>query len=304
MPPQTILVVDATGKQGSEVIKALLDHPESPLRYTILGLTRKAESPHTKALAGIQPGTTFVEGDITIPGPIFAPHPRGSIEGLFLNTIHGSPTPEEQQAIPFIDAAVEHGVKRIVFSSVDRGGDEKSWTNPTNVEHFRAKHNIELYLRDKAEKENGRFVWTILRSVANFDNLDPGLTCPLFAAMWFESLSPETKIQFVGSRDIGLFAAMAFDDPAQWSGKAVGLAGDEMTLDEAMWRFEKVTGKELPQSYAFLGKASLWAIDEVGEMFAFWEEEGYGADLQARKGEAPMQDFETWLAQDSQWFEG
>jgi hypothetical protein len=114
-------------------------------------------------------------------------------------------------------------------------------------------------------------------------------------------LRPETKIQFVGPRDIGVFAAMAFEDPDMWAGRAVGLAGDEMTLEEARWRFEKVTGKQLPQSWAFLGKAALWVVGEIRDMFAFLEKEGCGVDIAARKEEAPMQDFEMWLAQDSQW---
>jgi uncharacterized protein YbjT (DUF2867 family) len=191
MAPQTILVVGATGKLGTGAIKALLNSPEYPqypgypARFHVLALTRKDRSTRAKDLREAVPfGTmSFIEGDSTNPQPIFDSEPRGSITGLFLSTTLGADVSEEQQAIPLINAAVKHGVKHIVFSSVDRGGDERSWTNPTTIKHFRAKHNIEIYLRDKAEKYNGKFTWTILRPVAFLDNMTPGIMCSLFTAV-------------------------------------------------------------------------------------------------------------------------
>ncbi|KAK4152308.1 hypothetical protein C8A00DRAFT_16373 [Chaetomidium leptoderma] len=304
MAPQNILVVGATGKQGGAVVKALLDLPEGPSRFHILALTRDVQSDRAKALASAHQGAVeLIQGDNTNPEPIFASQPKGSIAGLFVVTAAGGKTSEEQQAIPLIDAAAAHGVKHIVFTSVDRGGDEKSWTNPTTIKHFAAKHNVELHLRDKAEKEGGagKFTWTILRPVAFLDNMAPGgMMCSMFTAMWAASLAPETKLQLVGVKDIGAFAALAFSEPAQWSGRAVGLAGDELTLAEAREKFARVTGKKLPQTWTILGKAVLWAVKEVGDMFAFFEQEGYGADIEARRKEAPMQDFEAWL-RESKW---
>lgn len=185
---------------------------------------------------------------------------------------------------------------------VDRGGDEKSWTNPTNIKHFLAKHNIEIHLRDKAGKEGGsKFTWTILRPVAFMDNLNPGFLCSLFTAMWDAALSPNTKLQLVGTRDIGIFAAKALSDPSAWSGKAVGLAGDELTLTEARDIFQRVVGKPLPQTWTILGRGMIWGMKEMGDMFAFFEREGYGADIEALKREAPVQNLETWLRDSSGW---
>ncbi|EAQ83743.1 hypothetical protein CHGG_10147 [Chaetomium globosum CBS 148.51] len=176
MAPQNIVVVGATGQQGGAVVKSLLDLPESSSRFRILALTRNAQSERARHLVSEHNGTvSLIEGDNADPGPIFASQPEGSIDSIFIVTVPGQKTPEEQQAIPLIDAAVAHGVKHIVFSSVDRGGDEKSWTNPTTIKHFLAKHNIELYLRDKADKEaGGKFTWTILRPVCFMDNMKPG----------------------------------------------------------------------------------------------------------------------------------
>ncbi|GAB1318094.1 NmrA-like family domain-containing protein 1 [Madurella fahalii] len=302
MALQNILVVGATGQQGGAVVRALLDLPKSEPPLHILALTRNAQSERAKALAESHKGVIeLVEGDSSNPKPVFDSKAKGSIDGLFIVTTPGGKVNEEQQAIPLIDAAVEHGVKHIVFTSVDRGGDEKSWHNPTNIKHFLEKHNIELHLRDKAEKEAGRFTWTILRPAAFLDNFNPGTMCSMMTAAWAAALKPETKLQLVSVRDIGIFAAKAFADPAKWAGRVVGLAGDALTLNEAKAKFKKVTGKKMPQSWTIAGKLMLWGVKELGAMFAWFEKEGYGVDIEERRKDAPMQDFETWLKEDSKW---
>lgn len=297
----TILVVGATGQQGGSLVKALLNLPPSSPPLHILALTRNPSSPKAQALAEAHKGIVeLVQGDSTDPKPIFESRPKGSINAIFVVTTPGK-VPEEKQAIPLIDAAVEHGVQHIVFSSVDRGGDEKSWTTPTNITHFEQKHNIELHIRDKAEKEPGKFTWTIIRPVAFFENWTPGFFASMFSAMWYAALRPDTKLQLVSVHDIGVYAAAALTDPAKWAGRAVGLAGDALTLDEAKEKFKKVTGKDLPQTWTFLAKLLLWAVGDVGNMFSWFETVGYGVDIEARRKEIPTQDFETWLKESSKF---
>ncbi|KAK3386073.1 hypothetical protein B0H63DRAFT_191825 [Podospora didyma] len=300
MASLNILVVGATGQQGGAVVKALLDLPAQSPPIHILALTRNAESPKAKALASAhRDSLTLVQGDATDPEPIFAAYPKESIARLFIVTVPGK-IPEEKQAIPLIDAAVAHGVRHIVFTSVERGGDERSWSNPTDVPHFIAKHNVELHLRQKAESDS--FTWTILRPVAFLDNWNPGFFSSMFSALMYASLKPETKLQLVSVRDIGVVAALALTQPDKWAGRAVGLAGDEITLSEAQETFKKVTGKDLPQTYTVFAKLLLWLVKEVGTMFTFFEKEGYHADIAALRREVPgLQDFETWLRESSKW---
>ncbi|KAK4642567.1 hypothetical protein QC761_0085860 [Podospora bellae-mahoneyi] len=300
MASNTILVIGATGQQGGAVVKALLELPTQTPPLRILALTRNAQADRAKKLAESHKGVLeLVEGDSSKPKPIFNSLPKGSVNSIFIVTtpaMGGSKLTEEEQALPLVDAAVKHGVKHIVFSSVERGGDERSWENPTSVPHFLAKHNIEIYLRDKAEKEQGKFTWTILRPVAFLENFKPGMFCAVFTAMWASALSAETKLQLISVRDIGKFGAIALTEPAKWSKKAVGLAGDELTLDEARAKFDSVTGKKLPQAWGIFGKAMLWAIKEVGTMFQFFEDEGYHVDIEARRRDVPdLQNFAAWL---------
>ncbi len=294
MTSRNLLIVGATGQQGGATIKALLELPKSDPPIHILALTRNATSPKAKALAEAHPGVIdLVQGNATDPKPIFESQPKGSINAIFIVTTPGKD--EEKQGIPLIDAAVEHGVQHIVLSSVDRGGDEKSWTNPTEIPHFKSKHNIELHLRDKAQQAGSKFTWTILRPTAFIDNWSPGFAAGMMSAMMQASMKPETKLQLTSVRDIGMFAAAALTDPAKWSGRAIGLAGDSLTLAEAKEKFKKTTGKDLPQTWTLLAKLLLWAIKDVGTMFSWFDKVGYGADIEARRKELPTQDFETWI---------
>jgi hypothetical protein len=69
---------------------------------------------------------------------------------------------EEAPGKALVDEALAAGVKFFVYTSVDRGGDEKSFETPTEIPHFASKHRIEHHLVDKAA---GKMQWFILRPV-------------------------------------------------------------------------------------------------------------------------------------------
>lgn len=290
--PRTFLVVGATGQQGGAVLAALSKLlPESSAatspRPNILALTRSApDSPKAQALASKYPSLdlTVVQGDTKDPVPIFAAHP--DITSVFLYT---TPPGEAAQAQPLLDhvfSSSNSRVQHIVFSSVDRGGDAASWDEPTEIAHFKSKHEIEVRLRDLCEAQKAQhsspetIKYTILRPAAFMDNLNPGsLFGPVFASMW-ATMPAERPLQVVSVRDIGRFGAKALlagpDDAALGSNRAIGLAGQELRYEEARDVFRRVGGgqKELPQAPWIVGKGVRWAIGEVGTMFRFFEETG------------------------------
>jgi hypothetical protein len=69
-------------------------------------------------------------------------HLRNAAHGLHCGGDPRNPSrqDEEENGKAFIDAAVDHQVPHVVYSSVDRGGDERSWTRSTKVPHFTSKH--------------------------------------------------------------------------------------------------------------------------------------------------------------------
>lgn len=293
MDVRKILIVGATGKQGTATIAALAALPTQNPPIQVLALTRSAASPQAQALANKFP-VTIVEGDIREPDSFLSPH--AEISSIFLVTI---PPNDEEQAIPLIDAAIARGTPYVVFSSVDRGGNEVSWDNLTTVPHFAAKHRIELYLRKATANTQTR--WAILRPAGFMDNYAPGFFGKMMAGLW-ATMPAGRKMQLVSVRDIGNLAAKALVDPERWAGKAVGLAGDDLSFEEANTIFKRNVGYEMPQIWNVAGRGIRWAVDDAGRSMDWFEKVGFGVDIVAlRKDGHDMQDFEGWLRANSQW---
>ncbi|KAI1292931.1 hypothetical protein F5Y03DRAFT_375082 [Xylaria venustula] len=303
--PRKILVVGATGQQGNAALSALAElttataSSASRQNIKVLALTRKASSKKAQSLIseyGKTLNLEIVEGDTKDPEHIFDAHK--DIDAVFAYTTMPV-TEEEAQGKPLITASAKHGVKHFVFSSVERGGDERSWENPTDVPHFITKHNIEHHLR-KTCQEHPSMTYTILRPAAFMDNLSPTSGFgPMMAAMW-KTLPADTKLQIVSVHDIGLFGAKALLHPESYKNRAIGLAGDELTLLDVRSIYRKVSGTQLPQAWTIVGYGMRWAINELGRMFNFFDKEGYGVDIQKLRAEEPrLQDFETWLKESS-----
>jgi uncharacterized protein YbjT (DUF2867 family) len=291
MSTQKVLITGATGKQGAAVIDALI---ASKAPFQILALTRdasKAQSLASKA------NVTVVEGNSANPASIFESHKP--IYGVFCVTVPGKEGAEEAQAKPLIDESIKNGVEHFVFTSVDRGGPGKSEKNPTNIPHFASKHRIEEYLKEKSGN-GSKMSYTILRPVAFMDNLDPtSFSGKGFASLW--AGMGDKPLQLISVHDIGLFGARAFTDPS-FKGRALGLAGDELTLAQGKKVFKDTMGYDMPETWGFVGSAIKFMITEVGTMFNWFRDEGYGVDIPAlRKEEPRLQDFSKWLKESSKF---
>ncbi|KAH8647049.1 hypothetical protein BGZ60DRAFT_424018 [Tricladium varicosporioides] len=294
MATKTFLIVGATGTQGSSVISAILASPSIP-PVRILALTRNTSSSKAKSIAASDPCIGLLSGDPTSPEEIFTAAGT-NIDAVFCVTVHGPPGAEEAQAQGLIDASLRHGVKHFVFTSADRGGDIVSDTNPTPVAHIATKHHIELYLKEKCQGTS--MAWTILRPVTFMDNLTPDFAGKGFAAMWRQVGS--RPVQIVAASDIGAFAAKALLDPEKYQGRSIGIAGDSLNFEEACTVFKKTIGVEMPTTFCAVGSVLKIALKDIGNMFKWFETEGYAVDIEAARREYPeLQDFATWLKKSS-----
>jgi uncharacterized protein YbjT (DUF2867 family) len=204
---------------------------------------------------------------------------------------------ELQQGIALVNESITQGVKFFVYSSVDRGG-ERSINNPTKVPHFIYKHQIEKHLIEKAAGGNG-MQWTILRPTAFMENLSADFFGKVFATAWGMGLKGK-KLQIVATSDIGFFAARAFMDPEEFRGKFLSLAGDELTYEEMATVFRQKIGRDVPTTFRFPVWLMMKAVKELGVMFQWFYDEGYGADVAAlRKMHPGLKDFGTWLQTES-----
>jgi uncharacterized protein YbjT (DUF2867 family) len=294
MAARKLLITGATGKQGGAVIESLLSR-SAP--FEILALTRNASSKGAQSLAS-KPNITVVEGNVSSPAPVFSA--SKPIYGVFCVTIPGKEGDEEAQAKPLIDESIKNGVEHFVFTSVDRGGPGVSEKNPTGIDHFASKHRIEEYLKTQIAAAGSKMQWTILRPVAFMDNLTPDFMGKAFTSMW--KGVGDKPLQLISVHDIGLFAARAFENPDEYKGRAITLAGDDLTLDQGKKVFKETVGYDMPETFGFVGSGIKYMITEVGTMFRWFKEVGYGADIPALRNEEPkLQDFSKWLKESSKF---
>ncbi|EXJ94905.1 hypothetical protein A1O1_00023 [Capronia coronata CBS 617.96] len=298
MSTRKILVTGATGKQGGAVIKALLADPP-PFEYQILALTRKSTSAPARSLAS-NPKVTLIEGSLEEPGSIFTlAGGVGAIWGVFCVTIPSfkkeAEDVEMKQGKDLVDAAIAHDVKHFVYTSVDRGGPDQSEVDATNVPHF---FNVEKHLKTKARGTG--MTYTILRPVAFMENLTPNLPGRVFTAVW--ATMGDKPLQLVSTKDIGIFAALAFksSESDEYKNAAISIVGDELTQNQANEVFWRVMGRPMPRSYNFMATLLKKMVPELALMFQWFVDQGYRGDLQlCRRLNKDMLDFAGWLREES-----
>ncbi|KAM0324798.1 hypothetical protein ACHAQA_007764 [Verticillium albo-atrum] len=279
---RAILITGATGKQGGAVVDALLKNKSGD--FLLLAVTRNAQSASARRLAAKSSYVKIIEGDLDTAPTLLASAKASAgtipLWGVFsVQAMSDKKSDKEtQQGIALIDESIKAGVQHFVYSSVERGGDERSWNNPTPVPHFITKHRIEHHLRDSTANNKSAMGWTILRPVIFMDNLAPGFFGKVFLTM-IRDVMGQKPLQWIATKDIGIVAAEAFRDPVTWNKKAMGLAGDELTFSQLSKTFETATGEPAGTTVGVLGKALKHGVKELGIMVDWFKEEGYKADM-------------------------
>ncbi|KAI8229790.1 NmrA-like family domain-containing protein 1 [Colletotrichum sp. SAR 10_98] len=298
---RALLITGATGKQGGAVINALL--ARQPSDFLLLAVTRNAQSASAKSLAAKSKNIKLVEGDLDATPALFASAKAAAgavpLWGVFsvqaLQTNSKNADHETRQGKALVDESIKAGVQHFVYSSVERGGDERSWSNPTPVPHFMTKHQIEHHLRDSTANGKSPMGWTIIRPVIFMDNLLPGFFGKVFFTMLRDTMK-DRPLQWIATKDIGFFAAEAFHQPATWNKKAFGIAGDELTYAQLSQTFEKVTGAPTGTTFGLLGKALKHGVSEISVMVDWFKNDGYKANLaEAKKVHPGVTSMENWL---------
>ncbi|CAI7639864.1 unnamed protein product [Penicillium glandicola] len=288
---KTLLITGATGRQGGALIQSLLSIPDMA-GFNIIAVTRDITSSRALKL-GANFNVSVVDGDIGQPEAIF--QKVGPVWGVYSVQINSDA--EEKQGMAMVNAAVAHGVRHFVYSSGDRGGPEKSPVNPTKVKNFAAKYCVEKHLVGRAT-----MTYTILRPVTFFENLTPDIHGKGFARMW-EQMG-DKKLQFVSTGDIGRIAAYCFMHPSDYRNTALTLVGDELTQTEAEATFKAVVGSSMPLAPCPVASTVKFLLKgTVGDMFNWFEHEGYGGDVAACRQMYPgMKDFNAWIEENKgQW---
>ncbi|AVH57830.1 MULTISPECIES: NmrA/HSCARG family protein [Streptomyces] len=277
---KTILVAGATGQQGGATARHLLADG-----WRVRALVRNPVGPAAQELARM--GAELVRGDMDDRSSLDVAV-RGAY-GVF--SVQPALIPpdfaenELQRGLNVAEAAGEAGVEHLVYASV------ASADRNTGIPHWDVKWQVEQRIRALGVPS------TMLRPVMFMENhADPtyGLTGE---HALIRAIPSDATVQLIALSDIGAFAALAFGNPEQYLGKAIELAGDELTLDQMISAIARATGRTLPLPPSHEEPATRTAVaGEAEGKFSFC---GWQADIPALRAQYPaLMDFDTWLARD------
>lgn len=261
MPEEMILVTGATGQQGGAVARYLLQQ-----RQNVRALTRHP----AKADVLKKIGAEVAVGDLTEKASL-KPALRG-IQRVFLVTtpFEAGTEAEIRQGIGMIDAAKEAGVKQLVFTSV--GSADKN----TGIPHFESKRRIEEHLKRVG------LAATILRPVFFMENFTaPWILPAIQEGKVALPLDADRKLQMIAVEDIGAFAAAAFLRPKEFIGREIDLAGDALTMPEALGLLGRELGRPIEYEPLPADQAVKRFGEDFGTMFRWFNEVGYDVDIPA-----------------------
>lgn len=270
-----ILVTGATGHQGGAALRHLRNKG-----FPVRALTRDPDDPKARALA--THGVEVVRGDLNDPGSIT--RALEGVHGVYSvqNWQEGAEA-EIRQGVHLADAAKRSGVTHFVYSSV--GSADKN----TGVPHFDSKFRIEEHIRGTG------LAYTIFRPVFFMENwqtmrnyIDQG------AIMW--PLNPDTRLQMIAVDDIGEFVAMAFEHPGKWQGRAIDIAGDDLTMNQIAEAFSRASGHPVKYQQIPWDRFEQQVGHELTLMFRWFEDVGYEIDIATLRREyLPLTTFDRWL---------
>jgi uncharacterized protein YbjT (DUF2867 family) len=278
-----ILVTGATGHQGGATARELLAKGAR-----VRAMTRHPEGPQAAELKRI--GAEVVQGDLDDAASV-----ERALQGAWgafavQNTWEAGVEREEVQGKRFAELARKVGVKHLVYASV-ASADKK-----TGIPHFDNKFRVEEVVRSL-----GFPSFTILRPVFFMENLLlPSFLPGLQEGTLAMAIRPETKLQMIAVHDIGKYGAWAFERHAELNGRAIDIAGDEMTIPEAAKVLSRAVGHEVRFVQTPIEEVRKFSED-YAIMLEWFDRVGYSADIAARSAESgvrptPFADWTTTVS--------
>jgi uncharacterized protein YbjT (DUF2867 family) len=278
-----ILVTGATGRQGGATTRAL-----RRLGAKVRALVRNPTDPAALALA--KSGVELARGDLDDTASLVAA--MAGVRAVFSvqNWWLTGASREVRQGKNVADAAKKAGAPHLVYSSV--GGADRG----AEITHWQTKWQIELYIRELGLPA------TILRPVAFMETYYvPEVEKGLLRGKLLDPIRADKPYQIIATDDIGEWAALALTQPERFIGKALEIAGDELTNPQIAATFARVLGRPVKFRKLPLFLTRLVLGKEFYQMFKWFNEEGFRADLVALRRDYPQvkpTPLEAWLTRE------
>jgi len=300
-----IAVVGPTGTQGGGLARAILADPNGG--FALRAITRDPNKDNAKALKA--QGAEVVQGnldDVESLKKAFAG--AYGVYGVTNFWEHFSAEKEKAQAKNIAEAAKAAGVKHVIWSTLEdtrKLMDSNDKRMPFLQEKYRVPH---FDAKAEADAYFSGLPVTYLVTSFYWDNLYMFKLAPAKdkdgVYSWTFPLG-DSKVAGIAAEDIGKSAYGIFKAGSQYSGKTVGITGENLTVKEMSDKLSKGLGigpvkynavdADLYRSFGFPG------ADEMGNMFQVYrdfEKQVLGArsaDV-TRQLNPQVQNFDQWLA--------
>jgi len=272
-----ITIYGATGAQGGGLARAILNDKNS--EFAVRAVTRDPDSDKAKALAAM--GAEVVKGDIDDVNSITKVL-QGAYGAFFVTFFwnHFSAEKETEEAKNLAKAAKAAGLQHVIWSTLE---DTRNWvplndsTMPTLQEKYKVPHFDGKGEADHFFTEAG-VPTTFLRASYYWENMIYfGMGPKKVADGKYAITFPmgNKKMAGIAAEDIGKCAYGIFKKGNEMIGKTIGIAGDQVTLNEMAKSMGKAMGKEItynevtPAQYRGFGFPG---ADDLGNMFQFYRD--------------------------------
>jgi uncharacterized protein YbjT (DUF2867 family) len=287
-----ILVIGATGAQGGSVARALL----ATGRYEVRALTRKIASPAADALREL--GAEIVQGDLDDRLSI-----RAALDGVYgvfgVTNFWEHFDREEAHGTNMIKEVAAAGVRHFVFSTLPpiaaaTGGKLRS-------PHFDIKAEHELYTRVTGVPATFIHVPFYYENFLAFFPPRPAGD----GSYQFGFPQGDTPLAAMSVEDVGPIVVRIFDNPDQYLGQVVKLAGDEIPAAAYAEAMSRATGQDIRYAYIpreVFAKFGFPGAEDLADMFEFYRLHipSRQADIETWRQLTPgLQTFDTWVSRNA-----
>jgi uncharacterized protein YbjT (DUF2867 family) len=290
-----ILVTGATGGQGGSVAKYLLQGN----KYRVRALTRHPES--KKALVLKEAGAEIIKGDLADKDLL--QHAVKGCYGVYGVTNFWEHFQKEyDHGMNLIEVIKNSDVQHFVFSTLPSA--VKTSNGQFIVPHLDIKAELEDYTRRL------KIPATFVHVAFYYENFLTFFPPQLGEdGSWHIALPQgETKLAGVAVEDIGGVVAEIFNAPKEFLHQVIGIAGDDISLNE----YTSVMTKILQRSYVYdyvpyttYASFPFPGASELANMFEFnrlYIPERKADVEMSKKLSSSIRSFETWLTGNAQRF--
>lgn len=282
-----ITVFGATGAQGGAVVQALLDEK----KFKVRGVTRNVDSSKAKSLK--EKGVEMVKADID--DAVSVASALEGTYGVFLVTNfweYMNKEREIKQGKIVADAAKKAGVQHFVYSGLEKVNELIGRECP----HFDGKGVVEDYLQE-IDLPNTSVRYGMYYHVL----VDPNMFAPRKQedGTYLVVSATQGPVYIVDPADGGPAVASIFNQPKEFIGKKVGLAGDHISMEEIVDLIGKTFNKTVSYQQVPVDVYAAFKFpgaENIAAMFEYYNRHTLVRDIDLTKKLNPKtKNFQEWL---------